>query len=666
MLQDFIQTKKEVKRFLKGFLMSLMIVCRRLVYLRYLPLMVIVPGAIDNEAIEEFWQSLIGCSNDPWLQMFTGTKISCSASSSSDHYGVIINIFRQFARGPKPFKMLKIWCLQEGIFDVIKKSWEVPIIGTPFHILLKKLKNVKAAIKAWNLNSFGNIKERVHKSKQALEDVQLSLLDNPTNDLFTKENQAKDEYHDALSSKEILYAQKSRIHWLKYNNRCSAFFYSKMKQHNQFNAITSVEDHTGQVKTQTDEIRKVFVDYYQGLFQENNTTCAFEATPKHILTLDDKLVVDAPITDEDIKAVVMNFKPDKAPCPDGFLASSFLTLIPKVGNAVKPKDYRPIALCNLSYKIISKILAARLALVLPNLVGLEQSVFIKGQKIQDAIIMGHEMLINTSISEGRLTLSNTALKANSICCHTFFADDLLITCKASVTNTRILTHIFKVFGDAAGLRINYQKSSVIFSKFARRKRLILNMLQCKEDVFPFKYLGLPLSSIGFRKFHCNALTDKISKKLSHWSTKLLSTVGKTELIKSVITPTCLYWCSVFQLPIAVINQIQKMCRDFVWGSRENINKLHLLSWDMMCRPKDEGGLGIRKLKDLQVTSQRVLAWDFLLSKDRLWISWFHHRYTTSSNFWNAIPKISHSILWKNMINVRETLLNAIHFSNGDG
>ncbi|XP_059638715.1 uncharacterized protein LOC132280989 [Cornus florida] len=223
-------------------------------------------------------------------------------------------------------------------------------------------------------------------------------------------------------------------------------------------------------------------------------------------------------------------------------------------------------------------------------------------------------LINTSISEGRLTLSNTALKAKSTCCHTFFADDLLITCKASVSNARTLKHIFKIFGDAAGLHINYQKSSVIFSKFTRRKRSILNMLQCKEDVFPFKYLGLPLSFIGFRKFHCNALIDKISKKLSYWSTKLLSTAGKVELIK----------------------------------------------------PKDEGGLGVRKLKDLQVTSQCVLAWDFLLSKDRLWISWFHHRYTTSSNFWNAIPKISHSILWKNMINVRETLLNAIHFSIGDG
>ncbi|XP_059663490.1 uncharacterized protein LOC132309171 [Cornus florida] len=152
-------------------------------------------------------------TNNAWLQMFTGTKISYSASTSSDHYGVVINIFRQF-----------------------------------------------------NKNSFGDIEERVLSFKKTLEEIQLSLLDNPSNELFVRKNHAKEDYNDALSSQQILYAQKSRILWLKDNDRCTAFFYSKMKQHNQFNAITSVETTNGQVTTVSEVIKKTFVDYYQNLF----------------------------------------------------------------------------------------------------------------------------------------------------------------------------------------------------------------------------------------------------------------------------------------------------------------------------------------------------------------------------------------------------------------
>ncbi|XP_059626944.1 uncharacterized protein LOC132269705 [Cornus florida] len=209
--------------------------------------------------------------------------------------------------------MLKVWCLHEGITEVIKKAWDDPITGTPIHILLKKLRNVKAAIKVWNKNSFGDIEERVLSTKKVLEDFQLSLLDNPTNDMFVKECQAKDNYHDALSSQEILFAQKSRIHWLKDTDRCTSFFYSKMKQHHQFNAITSVECENGQVTTDMEEIKKVFVDFFQCLFKEASVDNTFVIKPRHILSPEDELILDSPIINEEIKTIMMNFKPDKAP-----------------------------------------------------------------------------------------------------------------------------------------------------------------------------------------------------------------------------------------------------------------------------------------------------------------------------------------------------------------
>ncbi|CAN1170201.1 Transposon TX1 uncharacterized 149 kDa protein [Linum perenne] len=106
----------------------------------------------------------------------------------------------------------------------------------------------------------------------------------------------------------------------------------------------------------------------------------------------------------------MNMPNDKAPGPDGFPASFYkknwtivggdvtsvvlyffysgklpgfanlviLALISKKTNASNMKDYRPISCCNLVYKIRSKILANRMSVVLPSIIGNEQSVLLRG------------------------------------------------------------------------------------------------------------------------------------------------------------------------------------------------------------------------------------------------------------------------------------------------
>lgn len=60
------------------------------------------------------------------------------------------------------------------------------------------------------------------------------------------------------------------------------------------------------------------------------------------------------------------------------LNNSFISLIPKQDFALAPNKFRPIALCNVVYKIISKTLANRLKLLLPSLISGEQSGYVEG------------------------------------------------------------------------------------------------------------------------------------------------------------------------------------------------------------------------------------------------------------------------------------------------
>ncbi|KAM1733658.1 hypothetical protein PS1_019336 [Malus domestica] len=55
-------------------------------------------------------------------------------------------------------------------------------------------------------------------------------------------------------------------------------------------------------------------------------------------------------------------------------------------------QYRPIALCNVIYKVIAKVLTNRLKLVMPKVICDNQSAFVAGKQIQDNILVVHELL----------------------------------------------------------------------------------------------------------------------------------------------------------------------------------------------------------------------------------------------------------------------------------
>ena len=120
---------------------------------------------------------------------------------------------------------------------------------------------------------------------------------------------------------------------------------------------------------------------------------------------------------EEVEEVVRSMPNDKAPRPDGFIInfykacrsivkkevwgvvedsrrsgtilksinSTFIALIPKVEEANQPDKFRPISLCNVIYKIISKVIANTLKSILPGIISEEQSGYVEGRQILDNI-----------------------------------------------------------------------------------------------------------------------------------------------------------------------------------------------------------------------------------------------------------------------------------------
>jgi len=79
--------------------------------------------------------------------------------------------------------------------------------------------------------------------------------------------------------------------------------------------------------------------------------------------------------------------------------ATFIALVPKVDQPSTPDKYRLIALCNIIYKIVSKIIASRLNLLLPLIISPKQSRYVEGRQITDGIILTHEIIHSLKISK---------------------------------------------------------------------------------------------------------------------------------------------------------------------------------------------------------------------------------------------------------------------------
>lgn len=108
---------------------------------------------------------------------------------------------------------------------------------------------------------------------------------------------------------------------------------------------------------------------------------------------------------------------------------------------------------------------------------------------------------------------------------------------------------------------------------------------------------------------------------THWTSKLLSYVGRLQLIKSIRFAVTSYWMQVFPLPYKVTHEIEAICRNFLWSGSNIINRKARISWDIVYDPKNDGGLNITTLREWNQATIGKLLWNIHSKKDNLWIRW---------------------------------------------
>jgi hypothetical protein len=132
----------------------------------------------------------------------------------------------------------------------------------------------------------------------------------------------------------------------------------------------------------------------------------------------------------------------------------------------------------------------------------------------------------------------------------------------------------------------------------------------------------------------------VLSRIEGWRAKTLSQASRLVLLKSVAAAIPSYAMSSFLLPISCYKELDKAFKNFWWGfPSKKTRNLSLKAWDSICIPKVLGGLGIRKMRDVNLALIAKLGWKMLTNPDSLWVAQLKGKYLHSKSFLSPPPPI---------------------------
>ncbi|XP_074292731.1 uncharacterized protein LOC141619611 [Silene latifolia] len=129
------------------------------------------------------------------------------------------------------------------------------------------------------------------------------------------------------------------------------------------------------------------------------------------------------------------------------------------------------------------------------------------------------------------------------------------------------------------------------------KQDILKISGFSERSLPFKYLGMPIQTTRLKKQDSECLVENICARIHSYGARKFSYAGRLVLVKAVLS-------SMFVLPKGIIAKIEAVCRNFLWDNSTDYRRVPLVAWTTVCKPKEEGGLGI---KDQELCNQAMVG-----------------------------------------------------------
>ncbi|GAU39501.1 hypothetical protein TSUD_68650 [Trifolium subterraneum] len=311
-------------------------------------------------------------------------------------------------------------------------------------MITHKLNKCAAELTKWSHENCHKTRREIDKYRRKLEAVR-NEVDAANVHYY---NELRKKLDVLLVKDDLFWKQRAKTYWYRDGDLNTRFFHATASTRKKKNQIEHLEDPQGTVCNSIEGMKAIANDYFTNLFQQQNgeRNSVINAV-KTCITPEDNNALTAPFSFAEFREAIFSMEADKCPGPDGFspsfyqyfwelcgneifkagcewlegrsfppnLNSTNIALIPKGDTQTSMKDWRPISLCNVLYKVIAKVLANRLKLILNKCISENQSAFVPGRSILDnamaAIEIIHHMKSKTRGKKGDVALKLDISKA---------------------------------------------------------------------------------------------------------------------------------------------------------------------------------------------------------------------------------------------------------------
>ncbi|GJR51089.1 reverse transcriptase domain-containing protein [Tanacetum coccineum] len=483
-------------------------------------------------------------------------------------------------------------------------------------------------------------------------------------------------FNQAVLAEEMFLKQKAKISWLKDGDSNTAYFHKSVKSRVSRSRIDVISNSDGIIFA-NDKVPDAFVAHYEAFLGQTGYTNGFDGSNLFSNCLDEQGAAHMvrTVTDHEIKEAMFSMGDEKSPGPDGFSAAFFKEAWHIVGvdviNAIREFYYNCLfrvvtcafkvdiqkAYDTVDWAFLKSVLMGfgfherMIAWIMECVSSTSYSICINGNlhgyfQGKRGLRQGDPLspyLFTLVMEVLTLMFKRKVMDSDCFSFHRYcdklelinlcFADDLFIFAYGDVQSVVVIKECLDEFKHASGLIPSIPKSTAFFCNVLNHVKLsILNVLPFEEGRLPVKYLGVPLVSSRLKARAC-----------------------RLQLIRSVISSMHVFWASVFVIPNRVLMDIEQCMRNFLWCPSSSSKGKAKVAWELVCLPKDEGGLGIRRLEHFNSALLVSHIWNLLSLKESLWVKWVHAYKLNGRNFWDVPIRGNMSWSWQKILQLRPSI-----------